>query len=84
VCSSTQAFPGTFTAEEADPFLMMDHFGPMRSTGKIQDPDAFQVDWHPHRGLQSLFFENILHNLSAAFDGCSSVHDLFLPLDYVP
>jgi hypothetical protein len=22
--------------------------------------------------------------LSAAFDGCSSVHDLFLPLDYVP
>jgi hypothetical protein len=45
-----QAFPGTFTAEEADPFLMMDYFGPMRSAGKIEDPDEFQVAWHPHRG----------------------------------
>ena len=48
--SVLQAFPAAFTAEEADPFLMCDAFGPTRSKGIITDPDAFLVPWHPHRG----------------------------------
>jgi hypothetical protein len=31
-----QAFPAGFSAEEADPFLMCDEFGPMTSTGTVQ------------------------------------------------
>ena len=31
--SVMQAFPAIVSAEEADPFLMCDHFGPMLSTG---------------------------------------------------
>jgi quercetin 2,3-dioxygenase len=45
-----QAFPAAFSAEEADPFLMLDHFGPVPSKGVVADEDAFPVDWHPHRG----------------------------------
>ncbi len=41
--SVMQAFPAAITAEEADPFLMLDHFGPTKSTGRIEDPDKFQV-----------------------------------------
>ena len=48
--SVMQAFPAGFTAEEADPFLMMDHFGPKLSRGKLSDPDQFPIAWHPHRG----------------------------------
>jgi hypothetical protein len=44
-----QAFPAAFSAEEADPFLMCDEFGPMVSPGPVSDPDEFPVDWHPHR-----------------------------------
>lgn len=44
-----QAFPAAFTAEEADPFLMCDHFGPKVSAGLLGE-DAFEVPWHPHRG----------------------------------
>jgi redox-sensitive bicupin YhaK (pirin superfamily) len=49
--SVLQAFPAGFTAEEASPFLMLDHFGPMTSTGAETDPDVFPVPWHPHRGM---------------------------------
>lgn len=45
-----QAFPAGFTAEEADPFLMCDQFGPSLSDGIYGDPDSFPIDWHPHRG----------------------------------
>lgn len=47
--SVMQAFPAGFSAEEADPFLMCDEFGPMASPGPETDPDEFPVDWHPHR-----------------------------------
>lgn len=49
--SVMQAFPAGFTAEEADPFLMCDFFGPSISTGVETNPDAFPVQWHPHRGM---------------------------------
>ena len=51
-----QAFPAGFTAEESDPFLMMDHFGPKLSKGKISDPDKFPVGWHPHRGMDIMTY----------------------------
>lgn len=47
----SQCFPAGFTAEESDPFLMCDHFGPKPSTGRVSDPDSFMVGWHPHRGM---------------------------------
>lgn len=31
--SVLQAFPAAISAEDADPFLMCDHFGPVRSDG---------------------------------------------------
>ena len=46
-----QAFPAAITAEEADPFLMCDHFGPTPSTGLAKHADEFPVGWHPHRGM---------------------------------
>jgi len=46
-----QPFPSAFVENETDPFLMCDEFGPTLSTGIIEDPDTFQVDWHPHRGM---------------------------------
>lgn len=50
--------------------LMLDHFGPMKSKGIETDPDAFPIDWHPHRGQAlvraatffcSLYFSATLH-----------------------
>lgn len=52
----SQAFPSAFTAEEVDPFLMCDHFGPEVSKGKIEDPDKFPVQWHPHRGMDIMTY----------------------------
>lgn len=49
--SVMQAFPAGFTAEESDPFLMCDYFGPTVSTGVEAHPDTFPVGWHPHRGM---------------------------------
>ncbi len=46
-----QSFPAGFDETESDPFLMCDYFGPSRSNGIEQDPDRFQVGWHPHRGM---------------------------------
>lgn len=47
-----QAFPAGLTAEEADPFLMCDHFGPtIEQNEPSEDPDEFPVGWHPHRGI---------------------------------
>lgn len=46
-----QAFPSAFSAQEADPFLMCDLFGPEPSTGPSANPDAFPIGWHPHRGM---------------------------------
>jgi len=54
--SVLQAFPAGFSAEEADPFLMCDEFGPMVSKGAVTDPDEFPVDWHPHRGFDLLTY----------------------------
>ena len=50
-----QSFPAVFTAEEVSPFLMMDHFGPMISTG-LTGEDEFMVPWHPHRGQDLLSY----------------------------
>ena len=41
--SVLQSFPAGFTAEESDPFLMCDEFGPKVSSGPVKDPDAFPV-----------------------------------------
>lgn len=54
--SVLQAFPAGFTAEEADPFLMLDNFGPKPSAGLAKDADTFPVDWHPHRGMDILTY----------------------------
>ena len=48
--SVMQAFPGEFSAQLTDPFLMCDFFGPARMA-KASHPDEFPVDWHPHRGM---------------------------------
>ena len=45
-----QAFPAAISASQADPFLMLDHFGPTVSKGLAPHEDAFEVPWHPHRG----------------------------------
>lgn len=49
-----QTFPGAFTAEEADPFLMCDEFE-MVSHG-IKPEDDFPVGWHPHAGQDVLTY----------------------------
>merc|ERR1719210_2866933 len=51
-----QAFPAAIPAEQADPFFMCDEFGPAVSKGKEEDPDAFQVGWHPHIGMDILTY----------------------------
>ena len=38
-----QPFPAAISAEEADPFLMCDLFGPTVSAGKETDPDKYMV-----------------------------------------
>ena len=49
--SVMQAFPAAISEAEADPFLMCDHFGPTKSKGVAAHADAFDVPWHPHRGM---------------------------------
>lgn len=49
--SVKQAFPSGFDEVEADPFLMCDRFGPVKSNGPSNNPDQFEVGWHPHRGM---------------------------------
>ena len=51
-----QPFPSAFSAEETDPFLMCDFYGPTRSKGKETDPDSFPMAWHPHRGMDILSY----------------------------
>lgn len=51
----SQAFPAAFSAEEADPFLMLDAFSSV-STGVETDEDSFPVAWHPHRGQSVLTY----------------------------
>ncbi len=46
-----QAFPAAFSAQESDPFLMCDLFGPIKSLGPTGNPDEFPIGWHPHRGM---------------------------------
>lgn len=41
---------------ETDPFLMLDHWGPIVSPGEVKDPDSFPVNWHPHRGIDILTY----------------------------
>lgn len=48
--SVLQPFPSGFSAEECDPFLMCDDFGPKASKGKATHEDEFPLGWHPHRG----------------------------------
>jgi len=54
--SVMQPFPAAFTAQECDPFLMCDAFGPVVSSGIETNPDKFQVQWHPHRGMDLLTY----------------------------
>ena len=50
--SVMQAFPAAVSAEEADPYLMCDHFGPtIEKTGPAKHADDFPISWHPHRGM---------------------------------
>lgn len=51
-----QAFPGAYSAEEADPFLMCDLFGPIQSEGAVTDPDFYPIGWHPHRGMDIMTY----------------------------
>lgn len=46
-----QAFPAGIPAEESDPFLMCDYFGPSKSNGESKHEDEFPIGWHPHRGM---------------------------------
>lgn len=49
--STMQAFPAGIPAEESDPFLMCDYFGPSESKESARNPDHFPIGWHPHRGM---------------------------------
>eukprot|EP00122_Pirum_gemmata_P003366 Pgem_evm1s3044 len=54
--SVDQAFPGAVTAEQADPFLMLDDFTGMPSGGLAKHEDEFPIDWHPHAGQDVLTY----------------------------
>jgi redox-sensitive bicupin YhaK (pirin superfamily) len=54
--SVMQAFPSAFKAQDSDPFLMCDAFGPSVSDGIEKNPDKFPVQWHPHRGMDILTY----------------------------
>lgn len=54
--SVMQGFPKPFSAEESDPFLMCDVFGPTPSKGIETNPDKFPIGWHPHRGMDILTY----------------------------
>lgn len=51
-----QPFPAAISAEQADPFLMCDEFGPTVSTGREEDPDSFPIAWHPHIGMDIMTY----------------------------
>ena len=53
--SVMQSFPAGFSAQESDPFLMCDRFGPTKSKG-ILGEDEFTVPWHPHRGMDIMTY----------------------------
>jgi redox-sensitive bicupin YhaK (pirin superfamily) len=45
-------FPGELSMGEADPFLLLDHVGPM-----VNGPgDAKGAPWHPHRGFETVSY----------------------------
>src|SRR5437762_14002360 len=45
-------FPGGLSMAEADPFLLLDHIGPM-----VNGPgDAKGAPWHPHRGFETVSY----------------------------
>jgi hypothetical protein len=50
--------PGAIPEDECDPFLMCDEFGPTASKGAYgNDTDeGFDVDWHPHHGMDILSY----------------------------
>jgi len=50
-----QAFPAGVPSEESDPFLMCDYLA-IPSPGLAEDPDHFDVGWHPHRGMDILTY----------------------------
>ena len=56
--SVMQAFPSGFTAEESDPFLMLDDFGPEVAKAPVSEdtPDIFPLGWHPHRGMSVITY----------------------------
>ncbi|KAK3277189.1 hypothetical protein CYMTET_14789 [Cymbomonas tetramitiformis] len=51
----TQAFPAAIPSEQSDPFLMCDSYA-SESKGVQNDPDSFDVAWHPHRGMDILSY----------------------------
>jgi len=70
--SVMQSFPAVVSAEDADPFLMCDHFGPTLSTGKETDPDKFPINWHPHRGIDLLTY--MTQGVGRHADSLGTVH----------
>ena len=45
-------FPGDFPPEQADPFLLLDHVGPL-----VNGPgEAKGAPWHPHRGIETVSY----------------------------
>jgi len=45
-------FPGRVEMEEADPFLLFDHFGPV----SYGPGEAKGAPWHPHRGFETVTY----------------------------
>ena len=50
-----QAFPAAIPSVDSDPFLMCDSYA-FKSEGVQADPDGFDIDWHPHRGMDILSY----------------------------
>src|SRR5690242_20030563 len=45
-------FPGVVSLTEADPFLLLDHAGPL-----VNGPlEARGAPWHPHRGFETVTY----------------------------
>jgi len=45
-------FPGELSLAEADPFLLLDHVGPL-----VNAPgEAKGAPWHPHRGIETVSY----------------------------
>jgi redox-sensitive bicupin YhaK (pirin superfamily) len=48
----SRPFPGELSMAESDPFLLLDHLGPL-----INGPDeAKGAPWHPHRGFETVSY----------------------------